>query len=129
VHANDFEIDQAETSTLSGKILIAGTGFIVGSGMWAILAFFRYGGGHNSAMMLDLVLAVLHLVVGLMILRQVRNSWYVGLALAGIAVAATLPNGYYLPIVADGITGALLYFARADFREFHVLRSRGIDGA
>jgi hypothetical protein len=80
-------------------------------------------------MMLDLVLAVLHLVVGLMILRQVRNSWYVGLALAGIAVAATLPNGYYLPIVADGITGALLYFARADFREFRVLRSRGIDGA
>ncbi|HEX7101547.1 MAG TPA: hypothetical protein VF201_02775 [Nitrolancea sp.] len=129
MHANNVEIDQAETSTLSGKILIAGTGFIVGSGMWAILAFFRYGDGHNSAMTLDLVLAVLHLVVGLMILRQMRNSWYIGLALAGISIAATLPNGYYLPIVEDGVTGALLYFARNDFREFRVLRSHGADGA
>ena len=129
MHANDYEIDQAETSTLSGKILIAGTGFIVGSGMWAILAFFRYGGGHDSAMTLDLVLAALHLVVGLMILRQMRNAWYIGLALAGISIAATLPNGYYLPVVEDGVTGALLYFARADFREFRLLRSHGADGA
>ena len=129
MHANDFEIDQAETSTLSGKIMIAGTGFIVGSGMWAILAFFRFGDGHTSAMTLDLVLAALHLVVGLMILRQVRNAWYIGLALAGISIAATLPNGYYLPIVEDGVTGALLYFARSDFREFRMLGSHRSKGA
>lgn len=129
MHANDFEIDQAETSTLSGKIMIAGTGFIVGSGMWAILAFFRFGDGRTSAMTLDLVLAALHLVVGLMILRQVRNAWYIGLALAGVSIAATLPNGYYLPIVEDGVTGALLYFARSDFREFRMLGSHRSKGA
>jgi hypothetical protein len=129
VHANDYEIDQAETSTLSGKILIAGTGFIVGGGMWAILSFFRYGDGNSGAMTLDLVLAVLHVAVGLMILRQMRNAWYVGLALAGISIAATLPNGYYLPIVEDGVTGALLYFARSDFREFRILAGRSNERA
>ncbi|HVX29288.1 MAG TPA: hypothetical protein VHA53_02325 [Nitrolancea sp.] len=125
MRVNDYKIDEAETSTVSGKILIAGTGFIVGAGMWAILAFFRFGDGNNGAMLLDLTLAVVHIVVGLMILRQVRNAWYVGLALAGISIAATLPNGYFLPIAVDGITGALLYFARSDFREFRMLTGHG----
>jgi hypothetical protein len=118
--------DQTETSTLSGKILISGTGFIVGSGMWAILAFFRYEGGYTDVFVLNMALAVLHIVVGLLILRQARNSWYLGLVLAVISVAATLPNHYYyLPIPVDGITGLLLYFSRWDFRDMRLAHDRG----
>jgi hypothetical protein len=118
--------DQTETSTLSGKILISGTGFIVGSGMWAILAFFRYEGGFTDVFVLNMALAVLHIVVGLLILRQTRNSWYLGLVLAVISVAATLPNHYYyLPIPVDGITGLLLYFSRWDFRDMRLAHGRG----
>jgi hypothetical protein len=118
--------DQTETSTLSGKILISGTGFIVGSGMWAILAFFRYEGGFTDVFVLNMALAVLHIVVGLLILRQTRNSWYLGLVLAVISVAATLPNHYYyLPIPVDGITGLLLYFSRWDFHDMRLAHGRG----
>ena len=123
---NDF--DQTETSTLSGKILISGTGFIVGAGMWAILAFFQNEAGHTGVAITDLVLTALHVVVGLLILRQTRNCWYFGLALAGVAVAASLPNSYYLPVVEDGVTGLLLYFTRWDFRDMRLARGRGVGG-
>jgi len=119
-------IDQNETSTLSGKILISGTGFIVGSGMWAILAFFRYEGGITDVSVLNMALAALHIVVGLLILRQARNSWYLGLMLAAVSVAAALPNHYYyLPIPVDGVTGLLLYFSRWDFRDMRLGQNRG----
>lgn len=123
---NVNKLNQVETSTLSGKILISGTGFMVGSGMWAILAFFRYEGGITGVSVLNMALAALHIVVGLLILRQTRNSWYLGLVLAAVSIAASLPNHYfYLPVPVDGVTGLLLYFSRWDFRDMRPAHERG----
>ena len=107
--------DRQEESTLSGRILICGTGFLVAAGMWAILGFFRYEGGLTTAAIIDLTLTAVHAVVGILVFRRVHNIWYVGLALCGVAMAATLPNHYYFPLATNGILGALLYLSRPDF--------------
>lgn len=107
--------DQAEVGTLSGRILICGTGFIVLAGMWAILGFFRFEGGQTTAFVIDFVLMLVHVMVGLLVFRRTRAIWYVGIALCGVAIAATLPNHYYLPVGANAILGALLYLSRLDF--------------
>jgi hypothetical protein len=123
-------MNQEETTTLSGKILISGTGFIVGGGMWAILSFFRYKGGDFGVGTLDMALMFLHVALGLLILRRVRGCWYLGLALAGVAVAASLPNHYYyLPVPVDGVTGLLLYFSRWDFPDMQLVRDRSAGSA
>lgn len=107
--------DHVESATLSGRILICGTGFLVAAGMWAILGFFRYEGGLTNAAFIDLALMLVHVVVGILVYRRAQAIWYVGLALCGIAMAATLPNHYYLPLVTNGVLGVLLYLSRADF--------------
>ncbi len=107
--------EQIETSTLSGRVLICGTGFLVAAGMWAILGFFRYEGGLTTAAFIDLVLTPVHVAVGVLVYRRTQSIWYVGLALCGIAMAATLPNHYYLPLATNGILGVLLYLSRRDF--------------
>jgi hypothetical protein len=106
---------QVDEETLPGRVLICGTGFLVLAGMWAILGFFRYEGGMNSAAIIDLVLTFVHIIVGVLIYRRTPAIWYVGLALCGVAMAATLPNHYYFPLAANGILGVLLYLSRNDF--------------
>ena len=116
--------DETHEATLSGKVLITGTGFLVCAGMWAILGFFRYEGGMGVAAAIDLTLRGLHAIVGLLIYRRVRNIWYVGMALSGIAMAATLPNHYYFPLGANGILGVLLYLSRSEFPDAAVTAQR-----
>jgi hypothetical protein len=50
-----------------------------------------------------------------LIYLRARNIWYAGLALSGIALAATLPNHYYFPLGANGILGILLFLSRSEF--------------
>ncbi len=107
--------ETAQEGTLSGRILICGTGFIVAAGMWAILGFFRYEGGMTGVSMVDLALTAVHVVVGVMVYKRARNIWYVGLALCGVAMAATLANGYYFPLGTNGLLAVLLYLSRPDF--------------
>lgn len=111
------QYDSVPETTLSGRVLIVGTGFLVAAGMWAILGFFRYEGGMTGVSMVDLGLTAVHAVVGILVFRRAKNIWYVGLALCGIAMAATLINQYYLPLGTNGILGALLYLSRSDFPE------------
>ncbi len=107
--------EQTTVATLSGRILICGTGFLVAAGMWAILGFFRYQGGMGTVAVIDLTLTVLHVIVGIMVFRQARNIWYVGLALCGIGLFATLPNHYYFPLGVEGVLGILFFLSRTDF--------------
>ena len=117
--------DQGEPGTLSGRILICGTGFLVSSGMWAILGFFRYAGGLHSAGFIDLALTVANLVVGILVYRRAHGIWYVGLALCGIGMAATLPNHYYFPLAVVGILGLLFYLSHADLPDMQLSSSAG----
>ncbi len=112
--------EQTTGGTLSGRILISGTGFLVAAGMWAILGFFRYEGGMGAVAAIDLTLTVLHAIVGIMVFRRVRNSWYIGLAVCGIGLFATLPNHYYFPLGINGVLGILFYLSRPDFPDVAV---------
>jgi len=116
-----------EPDTLSGRVLICGTGFLVTSGMWAILGFFRYAGGLHSAGFIDLALTIANLVVGVLVFKRAHNVWFIGLALCGIGMAATLPNHYYFPLAVVGTLGLLLYLSRADFPDIGVNRAAPSD--
>ncbi len=121
--------DQGEPGTLSGRILICGTGFLVASGMWAILGFFRYAGGLHAAGIIDLVLTIANLPVGVLIFRRAHGIWYVGLALCGIGMAATIPNHYYFPLAVVGILCLLLYLSRGDLPDMQLSGSAPSDRA
>ncbi|MGA7672868.1 MAG: hypothetical protein WBW04_20800 [Nitrolancea sp.] len=112
--------DRGEPGTLSGRILICGTGFLVASGMWAILGFFRYAGGLHSAGYIDLLLTIANLAVGVLVFKRARGIWFVGLALCGIGLAAVLPNHYYFPLAVEGVLGLLFYLSRADFPDMAI---------
>lgn len=116
--------DQVDDGTVSGRILICGTGFLVAAGMWAILGFFRYEGGMTGVSIIDLTLTVLHVIVGVLVFRRARNAWYMGLALCGVAMAATLPNHYYFPLATNGIIAVLLYLSRPDFPDVQLAGRR-----
>lgn len=100
---------------MPGRILIAGTGFIVLSGMWLILAYFRNQGGENLIAVLNLALAILHIVIGISIFYRLRPAWYGGLVLAVVAAAASYPNAYPFPVGPELVLALLLYFTRQDF--------------
>lgn len=101
---------------MPGRILIAGTGFIVLTGMWLILAYFREMGGHEAIALLNLLLAIAHIVIGVSIYYRLRFSWYAGLVLAAIAAAASFPNSYPFPIGPELVLALILYFTRRDFQ-------------
>ncbi|HET7036253.1 MAG TPA: hypothetical protein VFI42_11285 [Thermomicrobiaceae bacterium] len=101
---------------MPGRILIAGTGFIVISGMWLILAYFRNEGGENLIALLNLALALLHIAIGVAIFYRLRPAWYGGLVLAVVAAAASYPNAYPFPIGPELAMALILYLTRQDFR-------------
>lgn len=107
--------DRADTPTISGRVLLAGTGFLVSSTIWALLAAaqYHYFGNHLLGL-LNVVLMLAHFVVGPLILMRKRIGWPLGLCLMVIALIACVLNGYYLAVIADGVSGGLLYFSRAD---------------
>ena len=100
---------------ISGRILIAGTGFVVLTGMWLILAYFRDQGGQELVALANLTLAILHLVIGIAIYYRVRVAWYAGLLVAALGIAAAIPNAYPFPVGPELVLGVLLYFSRRDF--------------
>lgn len=102
--------------TVSGRIVLAGTGFMVSATVWALLGFVQLERQNLTLAWLDLALVVLHLVVGPLILRRVRVAWAAGLALAALSLVACVFNGYYLAVIADGVSGLLLFLSRDDFQ-------------
>lgn len=107
--------DRTDTPTISGRVLLAGTGFLVSSAIWALLAAaqYHYFGNHLLGL-LNVALMLAHFVVGPLVLMRKRISWPLGLGLMVIALVACVLNGYYLAVIADGVSGGLLFFCRAD---------------
>ena len=103
------------TPVIPGRILIAGTGYIVLCGMWLILAYFRNQGNENLIALLNLTLAILHVVVGVAIYYRLRFAWYLGLAVAALGVAAAIPNAYPFPVGPELVLAVILYLTRRDF--------------
>ena len=103
-----------EHGAYSGKVFISGVGFLVAAAMWALLAYFRLRGDENSVVAIDAALSLLHLGVGAAILSRQRLAWYAGLILATAALVLTLIDGYFLPVVTDGVLTVLLYLSRGD---------------
>jgi hypothetical protein len=100
---------------ISGRILVAGTGYLVLTGMWLILTYFRHEGHHEAVAVLNGVLALLHVATGLGIYKRLRLAWYGGLAVAALGVAAAIPNAYPFPVGPELVIAVLLYLSRADF--------------
>lgn len=100
----------------SGKVLLAGTGIMVSATIWALLGWIQgHKEGSPELEILDVVLVALHLIVGLIVLKRYRIGWALGIALTIVAIGCTVVNGYYLAIVADGVSGLLLFFSRAEY--------------
>ena len=100
---------------ISGRILVAGTGYIVLTGMWLILAYFRHEGHQESVAVLNGILAALHLLTGFAVYKRLRPAWYGGLVVAALGVAAAIPNAYPFPVGPEIVLGVLLYLCRPDF--------------
>lgn len=99
-----------------GKVLLAGTGIMVSATIWALLGWIQgHKEGSPELEILDLVLVALHLIIGLIVLKRYRAGWAIGIALTIVAVVCTILNGYYLAVVADGVSGLLLFFSRAEY--------------
>lgn len=103
-----------QPESFSGKVLLAGTGFMVTAALWGLLGFVQAVWQHSDIAIFDLALAVLHLAAGAAILRRVRYAWAAGLILAAIAIGGTVINDYYLAVVADGVSALLLFFSHAE---------------
>lgn len=106
---------QEVDSVISGRILVAGTGFVVLTGMWFILAYFRQQGQQELVAGLNTVLGLLHLASGIGIYKRWRLAWATGLVVAALGVAAAIPNSYPFPVGPELVLVVLLYLSRADF--------------
>lgn len=105
----------APEPTYSGKVFISGVGFIVTGALWALLAYFRHRGGGIDVVSIDATLSLLHLIAGVAILKRLRPAWYAGLAIALAGIGLTLVDGYFLPVICDGIIAFLLFFSRGEY--------------
>ncbi|HET9015197.1 MAG TPA: hypothetical protein VFN57_06355 [Thermomicrobiaceae bacterium] len=115
---------QATPSTLAGKVLLAGAGFIVTSTVWFLLSFAQAVHGTSILTTLDLVLAVGHLALGGVIFARIRLAVYIGGAVAVVALVLGVVNAValsalptiILPAIADGVSLLLLIVSRGDMR-------------
>lgn len=114
-HYHERLSNPVNSSTMSGKILLAGVGFLVSSTIWALLGWIQFAWGNGTLGRLDVTLVVLHLLVGTAILKRMRPAIVLGVLLAVFSLIAAFINGYYLSVLADGVSAALLLLSRADF--------------
>ena len=115
---------QTTPSTLAGKVLLAGAGFIVTSTVWFLLSFAQAVHGTSALTTLDLALAVAHLALGGVIFARIRLAVYIGTAVAVVALVLGLINAValsalptvILPGIADGVSLLLLVVSRPEMR-------------
>ena len=115
---------QASPVILAGKVLLAGAGFIVSSTVWFLLSFAQAVHGTTGLTVLDLALAVVHLMLGAAILTRLRLAVPVGVAIAVISIGAGVANALalsatptlILPLTADGVSVLLLLLSRTEMQ-------------
>lgn len=115
-HRERLEPAEPATTTISGKVFIIGTAFLVTGAAWALMSYYQLAGGSRPVGTIDVLLVVIHLFAGLLVYRRVPYTLPLGLVVVFLGLAAALLNDYPLLLVPDGLTGLLLILGRRELK-------------
>lgn len=107
----DHEYIVSDMPNRSGKIVIAGAGYLIAMVPWV----YEWGMNGGNEALLYAGLALLHGVIGVLLLLKVRVAWYLGLVLAVVAIAVAVITQRFPLTGFDALFGALLFLSRSDF--------------
>jgi hypothetical protein len=112
----DDSAERPHDSTIEGNILVAGSGFIVTAGAWALFGFLKGDFSFTSGAGLFFALAIAHGVVGVLVLRQRAISVPLGVATSAIGLAVAGVDTQFVLVFTNVVILALLFFARKSIR-------------
>jgi hypothetical protein len=101
-------------TSLSGRVLVAGCGFVVTGAAWALFGFVEQLDAFTMIAAIYFALSILHVAAGAATLGRQRLAWQIALPIALVGLVFSAVEMQIVLVSTNVVILALLWLARAD---------------
>ena len=112
----DDTTEHPQPGVIEGNVLVAGCGFIVTAGAWALFGFLEGDLAFTSSSGLFFALAVAHGVTGALVLLHRAFAVALGIAVAGTGLVVAGLDTQFVLVFTNVVILSLLLMARGNIR-------------